>query len=65
MDKFKQVAISILSQLYMNMYGTDEFDYDTVDDFYAYIVYDLSLTDELQKLGIESTSELQDAMLSI
>lgn len=63
MYKFKYVAISILSQLYMNMYKTDEFDYDTVDDFYAYLGYDLSLTDELQKLGIESTSELQDAML--
>lgn len=64
MDKFKQVAISILSQLYMEKYETDEFDYDTVDEFYAYLGYDLSLIDELQKLGIESTSELQDAMLS-
>lgn len=65
MDKFKQVAISILCQLYMEKYETDEFDYDTVDDFYAYLGYDLSLIDELQKLGIESTSELQDAMMSI
>ena len=65
MDKFKQVATSILSQLYMEKYETDEFDYDTVDEFYAYLGYDLSLIDELQKLGIESTSELQDAMLSI
>ena len=65
MDKFKQVAISILFQLYMDMYETYEFDYDTVDEFYAYLGYDLNLIDELQKLGIESTSELQDAMLSI
>ena len=65
MDKFKQVAISILCQLYMDMYETDEFSYNDVDNFYAYLGYDLSLTDELQKLGIESISELQDAMLSI
>ena len=39
MDKFKQVAISILCQLYMAMYETYEFDYDTVDEFYAYLGY--------------------------
>ena len=60
-----QVALIILNQLYENKYQTDEYDYECVDAFYAYLGYDLALETELQKMGINCTSELQDALLGI
>ena len=47
------------------MYQTDEYDYETVDTFYAFLGYELALDTELQKMNINGTSELQDALLGI
>lgn len=63
MEQSNKVAIEILNQLYQNRYTTDEYDYDTVDVFYAYLGYELNLYDELPKLNINSTSELQEALM--
>jgi len=63
MEENYQVALTILNQLYENMYGTDEYDYETVDTFYAFLGYELALDTELQKMDINGTSELQEALL--
>ena len=65
MEENYQVALTILNQLYENMYETDEYDYETIDSFYAFLGYELALEPELQKMGIDCTSELQDALLGI
>lgn len=61
----KSIAIRILTQLYEDMYNTFEYDYKTVDRFYAYLGYDLELHLELHLLGIHSTSDLQEVMLKM
>jgi len=61
----KSIAIRILTQLYEDMYNTFEYDYETVDRFYAYLGYDLELHHELSSLGIYGTSDLQEAMLKM
>lgn len=63
MNEDKKIAITILARLYEEKYFTSEYDYETVDSFYAYLGYDLNLTEELPKLGINSTGELQEAIL--
>lgn len=63
MEENYQVALTILNQLYENMYGTDEYDYETVDTFYAFLGYELALDTELQKMDINGISELQEALL--
>lgn len=60
----KDTILQILGQLYEHEYNTEEYDYDTVDNFYAFLGYDLGLEHELQSIGITSTSELQQQMLS-
>ena len=65
MEQENQIALIVLNQLYENMYQTDEYDYETVDTFYAFLGYELALEPELQKMGINCTSELQDALLGI
>ena len=65
MEENYQVALTILNQLYENMYETDEYDYETIDSFYAFLGYELALEPELQKMGIDCTSELQDSLLGI
>lgn len=63
MNEDKKIAITILARLYEEKYFTSEYDYETVDSFYAYLGYDLGLTEELPKLGINGTGELQEALL--
>ena len=65
MSKHKEIAITILSRLYEDMYDTFEYDYETVDRFYAYLGYDLELHHELLELGINGTSDLQERMLKV
>lgn len=60
----KDSALQILGSLYEWKYNTEEYDYDTVDDFYAFLGYELELEIDLQNLGITSTSELQEQMLN-
>ena len=61
----KTIAIRILIQLYEDMHNTFEYDYETVDSFYAYLGYNLELHHELPSLGIHGTSDLQEAMLKM
>ena len=61
----KLIAIRVLTQLYEDMYNTLEYDYETVDSFYAYLGYNLELHHELPKLGIQGTTDLQEAMLKM
>ena len=63
MEQENQIALIVLNQLYENMYQTDEYDYETVDTFYAFLGYELALDTELQKMDINGTSELQEALL--
>lgn len=60
----KDSALQILGSLYEWKYSTEEYDYNTVDDFYAFLGYELELEIDLQNLGITSTSELQEQMLN-
>lgn len=59
------LIVNMLANLYMNLYNTDEFDYSTVDDFYAYIGYDLESQQLLLDLRIECTSDLQELLLRV
>lgn len=54
-----ELAMEILLALYQEKYEDDTFDYNTVDDYYAYLGYDLELTSQLADLGIQGTSHLQ------
>ena len=59
----KDTILQILGQLYEHKYDTDEYDYDTVDEYYAWLGYSLGLEHELHSVGITGTSELQEQML--
>ena len=59
----KDTILQILGQFYENRYDTDEYDYKTVDKYYTFLG-ELGLAEELQNVGITSTSELQDKMLN-
>ena len=60
----KNIAITILLRLYQEKYNDfDEYDYETVDEFYAYLGYDLELHHELPELNIQCTSDLQEALI--
>ena len=68
LDKMTEIElemIDFLAMLYQDMYDTDEFDYETVDKFYAYLGYNLYAETLLNKLSIQSTSELQEMMLKV
>lgn len=56
--------LQILGQLYENKYNTEEYDYETVDEYYTFLGLELGLKEELQNVGITSTSELQEKMLN-
>lgn len=59
----KNIAITILLRLYEEKYNDFEYDYETVDEFYAYLGYDLELHHELPKLNIQGTSDLQEVLI--
>lgn len=50
--------------LLINLFNTkyDELNYDNVDEFYAFIGYDLESEQLLQELNICGTSDLLDAL---
>lgn len=52
-------GMNILKALYDNKY--DEVDYESVDEFYAFLGYDLELFQELQLLNINGTSDLLES----
>jgi hypothetical protein len=54
-----ELAIQILLAIYINKYDADHFDYNLVDDFYAYLGYNLELYNVLPELGIYGTTDLQ------
>lgn len=56
--------LQILGQFYENKYNTEEYDYETVDEYYTFLGHELGLKEELQNVGITSTSELQEKMLN-
>lgn len=60
----KDTILQILGQFYENKYNTEEYDYETVDEYYIFLGHELGLTEELQNVGITSTSELQEKMLN-
>ena len=60
----KNIAITILLRLYQEKYNDfDEYDYETVDEFYAYLGYDLELHHELLELNIQGASDLQEVLI--
>ena len=63
-NKMKDTILQILGQFYENKYNTEEYDYETVDEYYTFLGHELGLTEELQNVGITSTSELQEKMLN-
>lgn len=65
MTELELEMIDFLAMLYQDMYDTDEFDYETVDKFYSYLGYNLYAETLLNKLSIQSTSELQEMMLKV
>ena len=52
----RENGLSILLALFNSRY--EELNYENVDEFYAYLGYDLEIYYELGLLGIESTSGL-------
>lgn len=65
MTELELEMIDFLAMLYQDIYDTDEFDYETVDKFYAYLGYNLYAETLLNKLSIQSTSDLQEMMLKV
>lgn len=62
LNKGQLLTISLLADIYTEKHG-EEMDYDTVDVYYAYLGYDLYADELLKELGIQGTSDLQEAML--
>lgn len=56
MEKLTRIR---LFELYNRVIG-GSLNYDNVDDFYGYLGYTLELERDLQKLGINGTSDLLD-----
>ena len=59
----KNIAITILLRLYEQKYNDFEYNYETVDEFYTYLGYDLELHHELPELNIQGTSDLQETLI--
>lgn len=65
MSRKDLLMLSFLADVYVERYDTEEFSYDKVDDFYAYLGYELYAEALLKELSIEGTSDLQEAMLNV
>ena len=59
----KNIAITILLRLYEEKYNDFEYNYEAVDEFYAYLGYDLELHYELAELNIQGTGDLQESLI--
>ena len=59
----EKLILELLYNDYVSKYG-DELDYINVDDYYSYIGYGLESEKLLNSLGIECTTDLQDALLN-
>ena len=60
----RDTMLLLLLNLYYDMYE-DDLEYENVDDFYAYIGYNLEGTHFLEELGICSTSALMNELQTI
>ena len=58
----EKLIVEMLYNLYVSLYD-EELDYNTVDNFYGYIGYELESEKLLQELNVNSTSQLQELLL--
>lgn len=61
----QSLALTILKNLYIYEYETDEVSYANVDEFYGFLGYELELNHVLLSLNIQGTSDLQEKLASI
>ena len=55
-------VVSVIAAMYVLFNGGYDVDYEKVDSFYASLGYDHALEPLLQRLGIYSTSKLQEVL---